>query len=96
MGLALRDPHYKLGVETDHLQLVGGASAVTQGEKESLANFKPLSKVRAHRKVRPEKLTMTQAKYGRGARGQGGAALAEPRDVQREAVGGHAGRSRSR
>jgi hypothetical protein len=63
MGLALRDPHYKLGVETDHLQLDGGASAVTQGEKESLANFKPLSKVRAHRKVRPEKLTMTQAKY---------------------------------
>lgn len=49
MGLALRNPTYKLGVETD-----------TPPELTSFP-FSPLSKLRANRKVRPMSLTMTGA-----------------------------------
>lgn len=48
MGLALRDPKYKLGIETD-----------TPPELAS-STFSPLSKLKAHRKVRKMALTMTQ------------------------------------
>eukprot|EP00282_Hemiselmis_andersenii_P035498 CAMPEP_0169447008 /NCGR_PEP_ID=MMETSP1042-20121227/11289_1 /TAXON_ID=464988 /ORGANISM="Hemiselmis andersenii, Strain CCMP1180" /LENGTH=478 /DNA_ID=CAMNT_0009558533 /DNA_START=20 /DNA_END=1456 /DNA_ORIENTATION=+ len=54
MGLALRSPSYQLGVETD-----------TQPELRAFAQFSPLSKLRANRKVRPMSLTMT-GEHGNG------------------------------
>jgi len=67
MGLALRNPDYKLGVETDHVTLDGGAAAgpvVAKGEEQQLAQFKPVSKVRAVRKERPLKTALTATMYG--------------------------------
>jgi hypothetical protein len=51
MGLALRSPSYRLGIETD-------------GDSSKLSTFQPLSKLRADRKVRPMALALTQASYG--------------------------------
>lgn len=48
MGLALRNPSYKLGVETD-----------TPPELTSFPFTDPVSKLRANRRVRPMSLTMT-------------------------------------
>jgi len=50
MGLALRSPTYRLGIETDD-------------DSSKLSSFTPLSKLRADRKVRPMALALTQARY---------------------------------
>mmetsp|Transcript_20517 Transcript_20517/g.32092 ORF Transcript_20517/g.32092 Transcript_20517/m.32092 type:complete len:489 (+) Transcript_20517:120-1586(+) len=69
MGLAIRNPNYILGVETDRSATLGANNAEThvvesaKAREAELAEFKPLSKVRANRRIRPMKLAMTQAKY---------------------------------
>jgi len=65
MGLALRDPSYKLGVETDGADstLAGGHAVKAAMTSQELAEVRSVSKVRANRKIRPMKQALTQASY---------------------------------
>jgi hypothetical protein len=67
MGLALRNPHYQLGVETNqHNDLSSTLKpSIALGKMQLLAQMsnKDVDKIRAHRRVRQSELAMTKVTY---------------------------------
>uniref|UniRef100_A0A7S0I0E6 Peptidase A1 domain-containing protein n=1 Tax=Hanusia phi TaxID=3032 RepID=A0A7S0I0E6_9CRYP len=65
MGLALRNPSYKLGIETDSSATLSERSQyrASKGRSQELAEFNPLSKVRAHRRITTAKSALTMGLY---------------------------------
>ena len=71
MGLALRNPTYKLGIESNHgssaATLSGSAAAhsVALGKMQLLAQLdnRQVDKIRAHRHVRTQQMAMTKVTY---------------------------------
>ena len=65
MGLALRNPNYQLGVETNHEASSTLKPSIALGKMQLLAELsnKQVDKIRAHRRVRHSELAMTKVTY---------------------------------
>ena len=65
MGLALRNPKYQLGIETNHDDSATLKPSIKLGKQQMLAELsnKQVDKIRAHRRVRSSELAMTKVTY---------------------------------